>query len=178
VTLTWLDVILVVIMGLVVFGGYKRGLILEMFDWLVVILAATAAFGAYRAMARALSFLGWDSQTLLGTSFFVVFCLVGTGVFVLGLMLDRSYRQTLPKPVNEACGSVLAFVKSFFLAWLILVMLWHLPFHESFYASMKTAPVVQGIQRMVLPAVFGMLNTFTSRDVATTQKEALLKKRF
>lgn len=176
--MTWLDVTLVVFIGLVTFGGVRRGLILEFFDWVLIAIASIVALAGYRPLANVLSFLGWEQGALRGTTFFLIFVSMAAVIIVVALILDRNYKHTLPKAVNEWIGGFLGAIKGVLLAWLLVLTLWHLPFDDSFRERMKRAPVVQWVQKTVAPNVSTFVETFSNKEVARDLRAALKKSQF
>lgn len=176
--MTWLDVALVGFVGLMVYGGVRRGLILEFFDWMTFAIGTIVALAIYRPMADLLSFIGWTASAMRGACFFLAFSFVAAAIMILGLVLDRNYKHTLPKGLHEGSGPVLALFKGFLLSYLLVLTLWHMPFDESFRKSMAHAPVVQAVQSGVGGAVESFVSTFSAAAVGKDLKEALRKARF
>lgn len=176
--MTWVDGLLLIVMALLAYGGVRRGIVLEMFDWIAFILGGTVAYWGYHWLGGVISFIPWQRPALDAIAFMLVFIPLGAGAIMLGLVVDRPIRSRIPKTINEIVGALIGFFKSFVAAWLLLLLLSALPFTHEFREEMKTAPVVQLTEENVTPFMVGMLDTFTSREVAREQRAAIARLRF
>lgn len=176
--MTWLDVSILGFVGLMVYGGMRRGLILEFFDWMLVSLGGIVALAAYRPAADVLAFVGWSTSAMRGACFVLIFVCVGAVIMIAGLVLDRNYKHTLPRGLNESAGPVLALFKGFLLSYMLVVALTQMPFDDSVRKSMAHAPVVQAVQGGVGGAVESFVITFSSAPVGKDLKAALRGARF
>jgi len=117
-----------VILGLIVGGTYigmKRGVVLEVSDWVMGIVSFTLAFRAYRPLAKALKagFLhGWTQSWVDWFSF--LFFLVPSLILILtvGLHFDRLSREQerIPEEIRKFGGLAVAVVKYIVLSCLFV----------------------------------------------------------
>jgi uncharacterized membrane protein required for colicin V production len=164
--MTGLDLVLAVLIVLTVYGGARRGLILEMTDWCVFVLGSWVALCWYRTLAEMLRFVGWEQFALRIWSGALLFGVVGLPLVVLGLMVERSLGHKVPKPLTQACGVTLAVAKAFLLAWLAVVAVWYLPAEPAVREARGHGPVVSLVVRCVSPQTESFVYAVAPRSVA------------
>lgn len=176
--MTWVDFLLLIVIVGTVYAGVRRGIVYEVADCAVLLLATAGAYATFTTLGRIISFIPWRQGVLNGLCWWVVFVLIAAAIVLLGMYIDRHTRAHMQKTLSEVGGAFIAFFKSFLLAFLVIILLSALPFTDSFRENMKTAPVVQSVQRNLTPFVYTYLDIFTSRDVARDQKAAITKYKF
>jgi len=122
----WADLLLIILIGGITFAGYKRGMIHELTDWVVIVGAGTIGMRGCRVIGDALHngpFAGWSVTATYKLAFWLLFIPVGIILLSLGLHLDRVTREQerFPEAVRSYVGLVLAFVKAMVLASLFVV---------------------------------------------------------
>ena len=122
----WADLLLIIVIAGLTFAGFKRGMVHELTDWVVIIGAGTLGMRGCRIIGTALHngpFAGWSESATFKLAFWMIFIPVALGLLSLGLHLDRVTREQerFPEAVRNYVGVVLAFFKSMVLASLIVV---------------------------------------------------------
>lgn len=147
--MTWVDLVLLVLIAIMAYGGYRRGLVPEIFDLLVIGIGAGVALRFFGDFA---SWLGptFGMQSLMAhwLAFLAIFIPVATMILALGLRLDQMSEddKTIPLPVKAGLGAILGALKGIVLAWLVLVSLHQLHIlDKADREAMRQAPVVQGV---------------------------------
>lgn len=122
----WADLLLIILIAGITFAGFKRGMIHELTDWVVIIGAGTLGMRLCRPIGTALHngpFNGWSEAATFKLAFWLIFIPTALGLLSLGLHIDRVTREQerFPEAVRNYVGLVLAFVKSMVLASLFVV---------------------------------------------------------
>jgi uncharacterized membrane protein required for colicin V production len=146
--MTWIDILLVAVIALLTYGGVKRGLIGEAFDLVIIFLGTIIAFNLAPYPSRLFhSLLHWPVNMSDNVSFMIIFLPIAGGIFTLGCVLERAARlNVVSKDVNSAGGGVLAFLKSWAVCWILLLLMVSFPSGDNFKRTLYRAPVA-GIVR-------------------------------
>jgi uncharacterized membrane protein required for colicin V production len=170
---TWLDGVVIVFIGLIVFGGYRRGLILEVCDLVVLALGLVVTFNVYTHLTAVMvKFLHWNKLTAMYFSFFVIFIPIALLLYILGLNLDKNYKHVIPKILNDFVGIVLGFGKGLFLAWLLVLTMAYFPMEEASHKALGKGPVARAIQGLS-PVVAELAGALTSPSIAKIIKQSI-----
>lgn len=165
--MTWLDFTIIIFIGLIVYGGYRRGLILEICDLVVLGLGLIITFNVYSFLVAAMmKYLHWQKLTAQYFSFFLIFTPIALLLYILGLSLDKNYKHTLPKILNDIVGVILGFGKGLFLAWVLVLTMAYFPLEEPAHKALGKGAVVRAVQNGVGPTVSSLAGAFTSPPVA------------
>lgn len=117
-----MDIILLVLILLGAFSGYRQGFLLALFSFAAIVLGV---IGGFKLMGTAIVLLAdrFDiNETVLPyVAFAVVFVAILIGVNLLGKLLKTSIDKTLLGHVDQAAGAGLGLLKAVFL---ISVSLW------------------------------------------------------
>ena len=148
--MTWVDPVLLVMVGLLGYGGYQRGVVQELFDLLAMIVSLAVALHLMDPLAG-LVHAGLRLSLLASrwTVFAVTFLAVAALVLLAGFHVDQmqAKAKAVPDPVKFGLGAILGTLKGLGLAWLMLVTLHHLPLlDDPARRAMHSAPVVRSIQ--------------------------------
>lgn len=129
-----IDVLLVVVIGLNLLNGYRRGFILGVLDLAGWVLSLLAGLRYYAPVAR---WLGprvelWSEMWDQPIAFILVAFVVGVLVHVLGyLLLRRLSPEVHERPANQALGLLPGFANGLITAAIISALLMAIPLSES-----------------------------------------------
>jgi membrane protein required for colicin V production len=117
-----IDIILVIIVLLGAYQGFKSGFIVELFSLLGVFLGV---LGGFKLMGVAMMMLAnrfnIDEKVLPYVAFAVVFLVIVIVVGLLGRMIKESVKQTMLGGADQIAGSVLGVIRSVFM---LSIMIW------------------------------------------------------
>ncbi|MGC3948229.1 MAG: CvpA family protein [Chryseolinea sp.] len=117
-----IDIILLVIVLLGAFQGFRSGFIVELFSLLGVFLGVLGGFKLMGiAMVMLNSRFNIDEKVLPYAAFAVVFIVIVIVVGLLGKMIKESVKQTLLGGADEIAGAILGLVRS---AFMLSIMIW------------------------------------------------------
>lgn len=123
----WLDIVVVMIIGFGTYIGTKRGLVLELTDWTVMILAGIVAFRGFRPLGEFLNRMikAWPLENCETIAFWFLLLFVGLAILTAGLHLDRQTREfdRIPPEIRNYGGGFVALSKSLTIACLVAVLL-------------------------------------------------------
>ncbi|HXE72012.1 MAG TPA: CvpA family protein [Candidatus Nitrosotenuis sp.] len=164
--MTWVDAFLVVLILLLMYGGYKRGTIGELFDVLAIAGGAFFTVPIFGTVALWLQdIFDMSNQGARWLAFFLLFVPSWSVIMRLGLHLDQVSREgpnRLAAGVDSALGTLLGLLKGLVLAWLFLVALnYILPAESPTRKNLRDAPVVQSVQSGIGPTVVSTIEFLT-----------------
>jgi membrane protein required for colicin V production len=120
--LSKVDIILIIILIVGAFAGYKKGFLSELFTLLGIILGVLAGF---KLMGAAMLMLDEhydiNENVLPYAAFGVVFLIVVIGVTLLGRVFKSSLEKTVLGSVDKLFGGLLGILKT---AFMLSVMIW------------------------------------------------------
>lgn len=172
----WIDIICLMVIGFGTAAGYKRGLVLEVTDWCIGIIAGLIAFRGFRPFGAFIHRMipGWPEPTAQSIGFWFLLLFFGIMVLSLGLHIDRAARENdnLPPEVRNYGGTVVAFVKCVIIASLLCA---YLPYSDGLTNSER-----QGVRRAMssvalrgLSAPVGVIvSLVTPADIAQKFRES------
>lgn len=166
--MTWLDIMIVLVLGVGIYGGYKRGVVAEAFDVICLLVGLTVACRVQAPLANTLNsgvLKAWGESWVWGFSFFIVFLPIAVAILTSGFHLDRvtKEQERIPREVSETGGLLIALPK-----YLILLCLFVAWFNQSWInldrerGSLRRAPLVQlvrGLNPLAKPFVWLALPT-------------------
>lgn len=147
--MTWVDLVLLILIAIMGYGGYRRGLVPEIFDLLVLGVGAGVAlrfFGDFASWLQPVA--GMQSLMAHWVAFLGIFIPVAALIFGVGMHLDQMSEEdkSIPHPIKAGIGAVLGTLKGIVLAWLVLVSINQLHMLDATdRARMHDAPIVQGV---------------------------------
>lgn len=119
----WMDVITLMIMGFGTYIGYKRGLVLELTDWCIGLIAGTIAFRGFRPFGNFVHRIlkEWPLETCENLAFWFLLMVFGLVIVTAGLHADRATREfdRIPPEIRAYGGAVVAFFKCLTICCLI-----------------------------------------------------------
>lgn len=170
--MTWLDLVVAVGFGGLLSLAYNRGIILEITDFVAVMLAGFLSLRMFRALAgglHSLLFKGWSLGFLEKFSFFLLFVGTFLAVFSVGLTLERRMKEekVIEKLTDRRLGLAFGVVKN---AWLMCLLLGLL-----FYLDLVPAREAPQLRRGVFVGAFLGLSSFVQPTVYVMAPSDLAK---
>lgn len=107
--MNWLDIILIVILAMAVFGGLKNGLIKGVLGLAGIIVGVVLAGIYYVALAENLTFIAHEGAAKL-TAFAIIFIVVLIIAAVIGIILSKIASAIMLGWLNRLLGGVLGLV--------------------------------------------------------------------
>jgi membrane protein required for colicin V production len=129
-----MDVLLIIVLLMGAFGGYRKGFLAELFSLLGIVLGILAGFKLMGiAMVSLTRYYDIDDKILPYVAFGIVFVIVAILVSLLGKFLKSSIEKTVLGNADQLAGSLLGIFKSAFMAsvvlWIISSVQMNLPDH-------------------------------------------------
>lgn len=173
----WLDILVVIVMGFGTYIGSKRGLMLELTDWCIMIFASLAAFRGFRPLGAFLHRMipAWPLPNCETIAFWFLLLVVGVGVLTVGLHADRATREfdRIPPEVRQYGGLTVAFFKCLVLACVLAATL---PYSSGLSSAEKKA-AKKSASATALRSVSGpvalIVGIVTPEDYAKKFRDAL-----
>jgi membrane protein required for colicin V production len=157
------DIVLIILLLLGAWSGYRKGFVMALFSLAAFILGI---IGAFRLMGNGVAWLATkidaDPKLLPYLSFIILFILIVIAVRLLGSLLQASISKTLLGEADQILGAVLGILRY---AFMISVLIWiftslhiHLPEDwrkNSFLLPTieKTAPFIAEKAGALFPSV-------------------------
>lgn len=117
-----LDIILLILLAIGAYSGYKKGLFLEIVTFLALIIAIISSF---KLLNTGIEFLkkswGWESVLIPFICFILIFCLVFFGIHLFGKALKKVMDYTLLGTADNFAGAGLGILK---MAFGVSILLW------------------------------------------------------
>ena len=132
--MTIMDVLLIIVLLMGAFGGYRKGFLAELFSLLGIVLGILAGFKLMGiAMVNLTRYYDIDDKILPYVAFGIVFVIVAILVSLMGKFLKSSIEKTVLGNVDQLAGSILGIFKAAFMAsvilWIISSVKMNLPDH-------------------------------------------------
>jgi len=122
VTMNWLDIAIIVVLGILTLLGLKRGLIKSLVPLVGMLLAVFLAGRLQNPLAERLSFI--DSESLAKIfAFAIILIAVFLIVFVLGSLLRNVLRMALLGWVDRLSGALFGFATGWIICSIVVVLL-------------------------------------------------------
>lgn len=167
-----LDAIILGFVGLFVWRGARRGLLMSLTGLVGFVVAAFAAVFGFRALAVPLEAVGLSTGVANLAGGLVIFVGVMAGMYVVGRTLSRALKWTKLGALNTAGGAVLAgaWAMSWVLAALLAISV--LPVPHAIAASYESSTIGKGIvaeaprwaSRLARADLRSMLTFFVPRE--------------
>lgn len=123
----WLDLVILMIIVFGTYIGSKRGLILELTDWTILVLGGIIAFRGFRPLGAFMHRMvkAWPPENCETMAFWFLILFGGLAILTGGLHLDRQTREfdRIPPEIRRYGGGIVAFGKSLTIACLVAVLL-------------------------------------------------------
>lgn len=164
--MTGIDLIILIFIALVTYIGFKRGLILEVFDLAILILDTALTLHIYKYFADfILSIFPQAQKAAYLVSFIVIFILLGIVLVLIALAIDKVIKLTvILKPFNSLGGALFAFAKAFLIIWIIILAIFLSPLkkelkHKVYHSSASkivwsTTPYILDLVDLFAPTKF------------------------
>ena len=122
--MNYLDILLIIPLIIGAWRGFKKGLIIELFTLLALLVGIYAGIHFSDFVAGILkNNLGMTSEYLPVIAFTITFLGVGAGVYFLGKMLEGAVSMVALSPVNKMLGLLFGTLKMLFFTSALLVIL-------------------------------------------------------
>ena len=116
------DIVLIIILAIGAFTGYRKGFLSELFTLLGIFLGVLAGFKLMGiAMVNLSRHYDIDDKILPYVAFGVVFLIVTIIVGLLGKVLKSSIEKTVLGNADQAAGSILGILRA---AFMVSVLIW------------------------------------------------------
>lgn len=119
------DLILGVLLGLGIFFGYKKGMLVELITLLAFVIALVSAFKLLNSALELLKPHVHSGSFAILISFIIVFTAVFVLIFLLGKLLKRTIDYTFLGTFDNIAGCLLGGLKAAFSASMILWLCHH-----------------------------------------------------
>ena len=118
-----IDIILIVPLGYAAWRGFKKGLIIEVFTLLALLVGIYAGihFSDWTA-ARIAEYFEIEPNYLPVVAFTVTFLAIGAMVFFAGKMLERMVKVVNLSPINKILGVLFGMLKMIYTLSVILIL--------------------------------------------------------
>lgn len=130
-----IDLVLAVPLLYGTWTGFKKGLIMELFTILALVVGLYAAFHFSDKFSKYMEFAVEDYSYLPAISFVVLFLLVGAMVFFGGKALEQVIKVAQLTPLNKAAGALIGLIKTMYIVACILVFLVALDKEEKVFTA-------------------------------------------
>ncbi|MEN9301904.1 MAG: hypothetical protein RL264_333 [Bacteroidota bacterium] len=130
-----IDLVLAVPLLYGTWTGFKKGLIMELFTILALVVGLYAAFHFSDKFSKYMEFAVEDYSYLPAISFVVLFLLVGAMVFFGGKALEQVIKVAQLSPLNKAAGALIGLIKTMYIVACILVFLVALDKEEKVFTA-------------------------------------------
>lgn len=128
-SITAIDLIILVVFLFFVFGGYNRGFIKQTSTIIGIIFALIIAINYYKVFIPILEpRIAVSEEMLQFISFAILFILINLFVHLVGMILKRIMDALFLKSIDQAAGAVLGIVKGFIVSYFLVLMLSHIPY--------------------------------------------------
>jgi len=128
-SITAIDLIILIIFLFFVIGGYNRGFIKQTSTIIGIILALIIAINNHRFLMPFLEKRILVSEEMLQfLSFAILFVLINLFVHLLGFILKGVMDALFLKPIDQAAGAILGIIKGVFVSYFLVLILSHIPY--------------------------------------------------
>ncbi len=165
------------VIGFGTYAGYKRGLVLEITDWVIGLVAGLVAFRGFRPFGGFIHRMipGWPEPTSQSIAFWFLLLFCGIMILSGGLHVDRATRENdrIPPELRNYGGLAVAFVKCLLICSLLCA---YLPYADGLTNSEK-----QGVRRAPSSGIFrglsgpigGLVGIIAPDDIAKKYRDAV-----
>lgn len=123
-----LDIIILLLMGLGVFTGFRRGLIAGVFRIATIILGIIISRIFYLQVAEALGNIITDPTVAKLASFALIFIIAAAALTVAFFFLQKIIKVSFVVWLDHLAGAVLGFLKKAIIVSIIIAVLAYIPF--------------------------------------------------
>jgi membrane protein required for colicin V production len=122
------DIIAAAVAIIFVIMGLYRGFVEEALRLIGIVAAFFTGLALYRQLAVHLTFLKLSGAIVSIISFILIFLVTLLALILLGMVAKKIIHLTVLGWVDRLCGGVLGFLKIFFIAWMVVIVVASLPF--------------------------------------------------
>jgi hypothetical protein len=173
-----MDILTLMIMGFGTYIGYKRGLMLELTDWCIMIFAGLVAFRGFRpfgSFMKRVLFKEWSQSSVENIAFWMLLMIFGIAILTAGLHIDRATREfdRIPPEVRNYGGMVTAFFKCLVICCLLAAYLPHNKgLAEAEKIALRGAASTRALHAMSGPVTV-LVAIVTPEDIAAKFRKAI-----
>lgn len=121
--MNYIDIIIFVLLGFGAFSGFRKGLVVEIFTLLGLLLGVYLAIRcSYYTEGFLKDFLDINTQYLRFVALTVTFLLVAVGVYLLGKLLTKLVDAIALGLLNKTLGMLLGTIKYFLIVCVLLLV--------------------------------------------------------
>lgn len=158
----WLDLALLAMFGGLLTLAYNRGLVLELADFLALLLGGTLACRLYRGLASGLNgsiLKAWNLAFLQKFIFFSILLVCFLVIYGAGLTIDRRLNEerVLDKEVSKNAGLAFGVFKSLWLLTLLLGLF--------FYNGLVSGRQAPALRKGAVVRLFSGMSSFVAPTV-------------
>ncbi|MBI2251182.1 MAG: CvpA family protein [Armatimonadetes bacterium] len=174
--MSWIDILIILFIFLIIYGGIKRGLILEAADIFILIINLGITLHLYHYLARILiELFKWNEKLAYNFSFGLIFILIGVILYIIALAINGLAKLAVVfSAPNQIGGGLFACIKVWPLIWLFLFMFAILPLGKDFQKEFYKAPTVKMFKRLT-PFFVSVVDSLAP-SFATKNLKLILKK--
>lgn len=162
--MTWIDWLIIAVFGLLIFKGFRKGFVQQLFDLIGSIVALILAFRFNQSLGLVLSMkLGLSEPLANMISFILIVVIIGGLVSIIGRIWHRSHKTEPIAVIDGSLGAVFGAVKAALIMMVVLLLLLAIPWDfiqepikNSDFANdlLRLTPVFLKLQNLTLPADF------------------------
>jgi membrane protein required for colicin V production len=126
--MSWFTLVALILVGIFIFIGIKRGLVLELFDLLWLMGAFAAGSYAKNALAGlCIQRFHWGASYAHNFIFILFFILVMIIIFFIGVLINDSLKIYIPEMVNTVFGGITGGLKGVIFLYILVVFISLMP---------------------------------------------------
>lgn len=128
-TITLLDIGILILFLYFIIGGYKKGFIEQTSTIFGIILALIISMNYYDEFVPIITpYINVGVEMLQFISFAILFIAINVFVHILGVIFKKILDMLFLKPLDHAAGAALGLVKGFVLSYFLVLMLYYIPY--------------------------------------------------
>lgn len=122
--MNFLDILILVPVGIAVYRGFKKGFIIELFTLLAILVGIYVGihFSDFTANWLKTTF-EWNSPYLPVVAFTITFLAVGALIYFGGKVLEQMVKVVQLTPMNKALGMVFSGIKGLYIVSMFLLLI-------------------------------------------------------
>ncbi|TCK60971.1 CvpA family protein [Seleniivibrio woodruffii] len=153
-----IDVVVLVIIGIVAFKGFMKGLVMEIFGMIALMFGFLASFQYSSVFGSQLAVFGMSEKTNQALGYVAAFLVSYGVVMFLGTLLSRLFKEVKLGWLNQGVGALFGGMKAAaILSVFLSFMLTTLAPDSSVRASMKDGSVSRKLADFA-PSVYNLMN--------------------
>lgn len=123
VTMNFLDLILIIPLVIGAWRGFKRGLVIEVFTLLALLVGIYAGIHFSDYLSTILKDkMGFQSEYLPAISFTIILLMVGTMVYFAGKIIEKAVNIIALSMANKIAGMCFGIIKMLYIVSILLVL--------------------------------------------------------